>query len=258
MFPLVATLPPEPNYKLVWADEFNRDGAPDPANWVYETGFVRNRELQWYQPQNARVEKGRLIIEGRRERVKNPDYGKDTPSWKLNTEYAEYTSAAIETRGLHAWKFGRIEVRAKIDARPGLWPAIWTLGVENPWPRCGEVDVMEFYQNTILANTCWSDGTWNTQKVPYDEFLKKDKNWGKKWHVWRMDWDEDFIRITLDGRLMNETDLSKTLNKDGFNPFHQPHYLILNLAIGSTGGDPSNTIFPARYEVDYVRVYQKA
>lgn len=74
-----------------------------------------------------------------------------------------------------------------------------------------------------------------------------------------MDWDQDWIRLYLDGYLMNEVDLSKTINQspDGANPFREPHHMILNLAIGSTGGDPSKTDFPAKFEVDWVRVYQK-
>ena len=62
------------DYKLVWADEFEKNGMPDVRNWTFERGFVRNREDQWYQPENARCEDGLLVIEGRRERVQNPDY----------------------------------------------------------------------------------------------------------------------------------------------------------------------------------------
>jgi len=86
-------------YKLVWADEFDKDGPPDPCNWTYELGFVRNEELQWYQPENARCENGLLIIEARRERKLNPRYRPDGRSWRENRQYAEYTSASITTRG---------------------------------------------------------------------------------------------------------------------------------------------------------------
>ncbi|SEF52366.1 Glycosyl hydrolases family 16 [Algoriphagus boritolerans DSM 17298 = JCM 18970] len=72
-----------------------------------------------------------------------------------------------------------------------------------------------------------------------------------------MEWTERAIKLYLDDQLLNEVDLSETLNPDGFNPFRQPHYLLLNLAIGGNGGDPSASIFPGEYLVDYVRVYQK-
>lgn len=257
LLPPLVLLPVEPPYRLVWSDEFNRPGAPDPANWVFEEGFVRNKELQYYRKENARVENGRLVIEARRENIPNPAYEPGSSDWRKSRQNAEYTSACLETRGKREFQYGRIEVRAKIQAQPGLWPAIWTLGTQGRWPRNGEVDILEFYQNTILANTAWADGTWNTQKHSYSRFTDKDRKWDSKFHVWRMDWDPDRILITLDGETMNETDLTKTLNPDGTNPFHQPQFLLLNLAIGSTGGDPSATPFPSRYEVDYVRVYQR-
>lgn len=251
---MLGLLPP---YQLVWSDEFNVPGVPDPSKWAYETGFVRNQELQIYRPENARVEKGHLIIEARREKVPNPGYVAGSSDWRTKREFADYTSAAIETKGLKSWLYGRFEMRAKIDIRKGMWPAFWTIGVDKHWPQCGEIDIMEFYSSTLLANTAWGNGKWNTVRKPISEFLDKDKKWAEKWHIWRMDWDENFIRLYVDGKLMNETDLSKTLNPDGFNPFHQPHFIILNLAVGMAGGDPSQTEFPSRYEVDWVRVYQK-
>ena len=139
-------------YKLVWSDEFNKHGRPDPNKWTYERGFVRNRELQWYQPENARCENGLLIIEGRRERKVNPRYRPDSRNQMERREYAEYTSASLTTRGLHSWQYGRFEMRGRIDTRDGLWPAFWTLGVEGPWPGCGEIDIMEYYRGMLLAN----------------------------------------------------------------------------------------------------------
>jgi beta-glucanase (GH16 family) len=252
-----AEIVPPAGYRLVWEDEFRRDGRPDPANWTYQTGFVRNRELQWYQPQNAVVRHGLLIIEGRRERVKNPQYNSTSSDWQKNREYADYTSACLITRGLHEWTFGRVEVRAKISAKAGLWPAIWMLGAGRTWPSCGEVDMLEFYRNTILANTMDGNGRWNTVRTPYKNFTDVNPSWDKTFHTWRMDWDANSIDLYLDDRLLNHTDIRGTRNPDGVNPFHQPEYLLLNLAIGSTGGDPSQTKFPTRYEIQSVRVFQK-
>jgi beta-glucanase (GH16 family) len=251
-------------WKLVWADEFDKDGKPDPKNWNYEAGFVRNRELQWYQPDNAWCKDGLLIIEGRRERKQNPNYAPDnTLDWRASREYADYTSASLITKSRHHWQYGRFEMRGRIDVRPGLWPAFWTLGIEGAWPSNGEIDIMEYYRGTLLANVAWGTerprmAAWNTVKKPITEF--NDSDWSKQFHVWRMDWDEQVIKLYVDDILLNTTELKDTFNKDaeGKNPFHQPHYIILNLAIGGTsGGDPSMTDFPARLEVDYVRVYQK-
>lgn len=265
-----ASLPEAPEgYELVWNDEFDNEGAPDPASWIYEHGFVRNQELQWYQPENVVCKDGKLVITGKKERVKNDKYDPAATSWQLNREYAGYTSSAIETRGKREFLYGRFEICAKIPTASGSWPAIWTLGNSMRWPSCGEIDIMEYYPVNgvpqILANTAWGSddearGAWNTQMVPFSHFTGKDPAWADKFHVWRMDWDEDYIRLYLDDELLNETALSETFNGSaggGVNPFRQPHYLLLNLAIGSTGGIPDDDAFPLVYEVDYVRVYQK-
>ncbi len=254
-----------PGMKLVWADEFNVDGQPNPEFWKPEKGFVRNEELQWYQEANATCKNGALLIEGRREEIPNPNYRAGSPSWRTNREAAHYTSASINTRGLQQWLYGRFEIRARIDTARSAWPAIWTLGMEKQWPSNGEIDLMEFYrvQNvpTILANVAWGTanqyvGKWHTERIPFSHFLAKDPNWDKKFHVWRMDWTPEFIKLYLDNELLNTTLLSETVNPDGFNPFTQPHYLLLNLALGGNGGNPDKSNFPIRYEVDYVRVYQ--
>jgi beta-glucanase (GH16 family) len=237
------------DWKLVWADEFDTPGRPDPRNWTFETGFVRNNELQWYQPENARVENGLLIIEARRERRTKPA--------------ADYTSASLNTRGLHQWLYGRFEMRARIDTRLGLWPAFWTLGTEAPWPFGGEIDIMEYNRGTLLANVASSrdergNVAWHSVKLPLTEL--RDKRWAEQFHVWRMDWDQDVIKLYVDDRLLNSVEVLSTRNGDGVGaiPFRQPQYLLLNLAVGGdAGGDPAETRFPARFEVDYVRVYQR-
>lgn len=261
--------PTIPDYAFVWSDEFNVVGKPNPAFWNYENGFVRNQELQWYQSANANVKDGVLHIEAKRETLANPNYVAGSTNWKTNRQYAYYTSSSIETNGKVSFKFGRIEVRVRIDTRLGSWPAIWTLGNTGEWPSCGEIDIMEFYRikdvPSILANTAWGTATrwvakWDAANKPLSYFTNIDPEWTKKFHIWRMDWDENFIKLYLDNELMNTTDLSITTNAAGVdpaNPFLQEHYFLLNLAIGSNGGNPANTTFPLNYEVDYIRVWQK-
>lgn len=251
-------------YRLVWSDEFEKAGRPNPSNWVFEQGFLRNLELQWYQEQNAFCENGILIIEGRKERKPNPTYIKGSKEWNTSRENIEYTSSCLKTMGLHSWKFGRFEIKAKVKSASGLWPAIWTIGLDGEWPDCGEVDIMECYKGQILANVCW--GTHKDYTPKWDGSQKliasfNDPKWDEKFHVWRMDWDEKEIKLYVDDTLLNTVDLAQTLNaKKGEpkNPFLQPHFLILNLAIGGqAAGDPKGTVFPTRFEIDYVRVYQK-
>ncbi|WP_296704848.1 glycoside hydrolase family 16 protein [Algoriphagus sp.] len=252
-------------YTLIWEEDFNREGVVDKSKWNFERGFVRNNELQWYQEANAIQTNGVLRIEGKKEKVTNSRFEAGSNDWKKSREFAEYTSSSINTRGKFEFQYGIMEVRAKIDTASGMWPAIWTLGISKPWPANGEVDVMEFYQikgeKTILANAAWADETkranWDEAKIPFEDFLAKDAFWAENFHTWKMEWTEDFIKIFLDDKLLNEIELNKTLNPDGFNPFHQPHYILLNLALGSNGGDPTSTEFPKEYLVDYVRVYQK-
>ncbi|MCB0633017.1 MAG: glycoside hydrolase family 16 protein [Saprospiraceae bacterium] len=250
-------------YKLVWSEEFNTNGRPDPSNWTYEHGFVRNQELQWYQEENAFVENGLLIIEGRRENVPNPNFAAGSDDWRLNRKQADYTSASINTRGRHAWRYGRFEIKARIKTQAGLWPAIWTLGLGEEWPANGEIDIMEFYGGNILANVAWASSErwkaiWNDSRTPVSSF--KNTDWDDQFHLWRMDWTQESISIYLDGQLLNRISLDETINQRGKikNPFlEMEHYFLLNLAIGGpNGGDPSGTVFPTRYEVDYVRIYQ--
>src|SRR6185312_16005542 len=250
-------------YKLVWSDEFNRDGPPDPRNWDFERGFVRNHEAQWYQPENAWCSGGHLIIEARKEAKPNPKYEAGSSDWRQRSPTIEYTSASLRTRGLHSWRYGRFEMRARIDVDAGLWPAFWALGEKGEWPSNGEIDIMEYYRRTLLANIATGTGKrssplWFSRRAPLDSLGGSD--WAREFHVWRMDWDEKEIRLSVDDRTMLEEPVDSLVNRDGsgINPFRQPEYLLVNLAVGGdAGGDVSGTVFPKRYEIDYIRVYQK-
>ncbi|GAB2806491.1 glycoside hydrolase family 16 protein [Ferruginibacter profundus] len=249
-------------YTLVWADEFNKDGRPDTSNWNYENGFVRNEELQWYQPENANCINGSLVIEAKREQKPNPRYTEGTNDWRKKRQNIEYTSSCVLTRGKQQWQYGRFEMRAKIDISKGMWPAWWTLGVDKGWPGNGEIDIMEYYRGKLLANIACLGNNHKAQW--YSNTFKTDSlggtAWANQFHTWRMDWTEEYIALYCDEQLLNKTNLDLLVNKDGsnFNPFKQPHYMLLNLAMGGmNGGDPSQTSFPRKFEVDYVRVYQK-
>lgn len=253
-------------YELVWAQEFREEGRPDEQWWNYEKGFVRNRELQWYQPENVKVEKGLLHFSAKREAVVNPNYLANSSNWRENRAQADYTSASINTRDKFTFQYGMLEVRARIDVAKGSWPAIWTLGVDRNWPAKGEIDLMEFYLRqgvpSVLANAAWineqnAEVVWDGADIALADLIKDMPDFNERFHTWRMLWDKDSIKLYLNEQLLNTIDIEQATYSDGFNPFRQPHYILLNLAVGSNGGDPSQTIFPLNYEVDYVRVFQK-
>jgi len=267
MLPMAA----QDEWKLVWSEEFNSDGPYNREVWEAEQGFVRNHEAQWYQEDNARQENGCLVIEAKKERRNNPTYKTEgRRDWRSEREFIEYTSSSLTTRRSFSFLYGRLEVRAKIPTGGGAWPAIWLLGKDMPWPSCGEIDVMEYYRIKgvphILANAAWGNNqqysaVWDSKAVPFSHFTEKDSRWAEKFHIWRMDWNAEAIRIYLDDELLNEIPLSQTVNGSigqHLNPFMRPQYLLLNLAIGGdNGGKIDNEALPMKYEIDYVRVYQQ-
>ncbi len=270
LFLLIASSAFASDWKLVWSDEFAKDkpGLPDPAKWDYDTGFIANHEAQYYtrdRKENARVEDGMLIIEARKEQIRNPAFDPEatnTNNWRRSHEFAAYTSARLVTRGRASWTYGRIEVRAKLPAGRGVWPAIWMLGTNVQhvgWPAGGEIDIMEmvgFKPGMIYAHI---------HDRKYDVLQKSAKGNGIKipdasdaFHVYAVEWDAEHIDFFVDGRKYY-TYRNENTGPDAW-PFDKAQYLILNLAIGGGWGGQhgiDDNIFPQRLCIDYVRVYQK-
>jgi beta-glucanase (GH16 family) len=243
-------------WTLKWSDEFDKSGAPDPSNWGFESGFVRNEELQWYQTSNATVSDGLLTIAAQRQQVANPNYVAGSSSWKTNRQFAQYTSSSMTTSGKHSFEYGRFEMCGQIDTRQGSWPAFWSLGDGRSWPSSGEVDIMEYYANDVRANVCTPSGStcnWNGSVAqPLSTFAS---TWPSEFHLWAMEWDSTDIALYLDDQLVWDFKVSSITS--GTNPYTgNDFYILVNLAIGANGGDPTNTTFPITYQVDYVRVYQ--
>lgn len=260
-----ATLPPLPetlevpaDYDLVWSDEFESDGLPDPSHWAYDTerntaGWW-NKEKQYYSAgrlENARVEDGVLIIEARQEPTPQeifPDTGGQN-----------YTSARLYTKGLASWQYGYIEVRAKLPCGRGLWPAIWTLPEGDfKWPDDGEIDIMEYVgwdANKFHATVHTRDNN-HTMGTQFGASYTSPTACGE-FHTHSLLWTENEILVAVDG----EPYFSYPKGNKGFGewPFDRPHFLLLNVAVGGWGGQQGidEAAFPAKMEVDYVRVYQK-
>ena len=231
---------------LVWQDEFDGRGLPDPAKWGYEVGLVRNNESQYYTREraaNARLEDGLLVIEAHKE----------------GFEGAAYTSASVTSRA--SWTYARVQVRAKLPKGRGTWPAIWTLGTnirDVGWPACGEIDIMEhvgFDPGRIHANihTRAYNHVQRTNKGSSLVVARADE----EFHVYELVWSPTQIEMLVDGQ--RYFTFAKEPGGESVWPFDKPQYLLLNLAIGGTWGGQQgidDSAFPARYAVDYVRVYQ--
>ena len=257
-------------YKLVWYDDFDTDGPPNEDNWNFEEGYIRNREAQWYQAQNAYCRNGILTLTARKEVRPNPNFNSKSNDWRKLRPQILYTSASITTKEKREYLYGRFEVRARFSASPGSWPSIRLQGSKYPWPSCGEINLMEFLEyhgvRSILANVCWAGhentSEWDTSAYPYSKFTQSDPFWGMKFHIWRMDWDQNSIKLYVDDVLLNETSLMMTYNaqtSDGAddNPFETPMHIILSLAMGSSGGFIDEYTLPSHFEIDYIKVYQK-
>jgi len=237
-------------WTLVWKDEFNYKGLPDSTKWSYDVGNRNgwgNKELEYYtyrKTRNARVEKGKLIIEARKEKV----------------DYFNYTSARLLTKGKAAWQYGKIEVRAKIPKGTGSWPAIWTLADHmKRWPDDGEIDIMEH----VGLHQGYIHGTIHCKR--YNHVIGTQRtdtvyvpDCSSAFHVYSMEWDKEMIKVAADGKVF----FSFANENKGYEywPFDNKMFLILNIAIGGNWGGQKgidDKAFPMRMEVDYVRVYQK-
>ena len=231
---------------LVWEDDFNTDGAPDSTKWTYDLGTTDifgntgwgNQEAQSYtdNAENVIVEGGSLKITAKKE-------GND------------YTSARIKTQGLYDFTYGRVEVRAKLPASQGTWPAIWMLGSNHPtagWPYSGEVDIMEQRgddKGRVLGTSHWYN-TAGSNNASYGESTTVE-NPSTEFHLYTVEWTEGAVKIFLDDvkyyELTNSADL----------PFNADFYLILNVAMGGTlGGDIDPSFTQDTMEIDYIKVFQ--
>jgi beta-glucanase (GH16 family) len=243
---------PASKWKLVWSDEFNYTGLPDSTKWGYDVGGNGwgNRELEYYtraDTSNAVVRDGHLYITVRK-----------TPH-----DNNAYTSARLVTKSKGDWLYGRVEIRAKLPAGRGLWPAIWMLPTDwayGGWPASGEIDIMEnvgFMPDSVFG----SIHTKSFNHVIHTQFTKgfylSDPY--TAFHIYAIEWDAEHVSFFVDDHLYS------TFHNSGHGfeewPFDKRFHLILNVAIGGGWGGQKgvdDSIFPRQMVVDYVRVYQAA
>lgn len=245
------TVNPAEGRKLIFKEEFNRQGQPNQKTWLYEHGMVRNGEAQFYtrdRQENARQEGGNLVIEARKEK------------W----EKAEVTSASLTSR--KAFLHNYVEVRAKFPTGRGTWPAIWLLAESirakgdkyMPWPLCGEIDMMENvgFDPEVIHFTIHTEAYNHTKGTQKAAQVRVPRAWDE-FHTYGLDWKKDRLDFYFNGKKVFT--YAKEADKQEVWPFDKPHYLILNLAIGGGWGGArgiDDAIFPSKFLIDYVRVYQ--
>lgn len=241
------------SYKMVWSDEFNGKGKPDPTKWGYEDGYIRNDELQYYtrNKENARQKDGNLEIVVRKAKkpIKGDKYG--TPAT------FDYSSGSIITLGKADFKYGKIEGRFKMPNGKGLWACFWTLGTsikEIGWPKCGEIDIFEHInsEKLIYGTAHWADAA-NKHVSKGGKTAELDVT---QWHTYSIEWTPNAIKWLVDGVQFHELNILDGNNST--QEFHMPHYILINLPIGGSwpGSPDATTKLPATMYCDYVRVYE--
>ncbi|MDO4229012.1 MAG: family 16 glycosylhydrolase [Capnocytophaga sp.] len=229
--------------KLVWSDEFDKDGVPDSTKWTYDLGRGNNgwgnNELQTYtnNSENVFISGGTLKITAKAD------------------GNGGYTSARLKTENLYQFTYGKVEIRAKLPATQGTWPALWMLGsnfATDGWPRCGEIDIMEQTGDdkaSVLGATHWLN-TANNTKASHS-LTTAVQNTSSEFHIYTMEWTAEAIKYYVDGVQFFE------LTNNASLPFNANFFLIMNVAIGGNLGKTVDPNFTSdTMEVDYVRVYQ--
>lgn len=237
-------------YSLAWSDEFNGN-AVNTADWTFENGNNNgwgNAELENYtdRTQNAFVSKGNLVIEARRE-----EYGG-----------SQYTSTRMITKNKKTFKFGRVDIRAKLPSTKGIWPALWMLGNNIDvvsWPACGEIDIMELLGQE--PNKMYSTLHWGANFASHDSkgtsYVLSSGTFNQQFHVFSLIWQQDDLKFLVDDVQVFEGKSSDVAGNP--YPFNDNFFFIFNIAVGGNwpGAPDNTTVFPQRMVVDYVRVFQK-
>ena len=247
---------------LVWSDEFNYSGALDPNKWHHQVIPIingtdwANGELQHYTSRisNSYVNNGSLKIKAIRE------------NYTYNNSTKPYTSARLNSK--FAFQYGRVDVRAKLPAEAGTWPAIWTLGANINetgnyfgntygsvgWPVCGEIDIMEqngWNKTNLIGHLHYSNSNTNSYQNEGGTTYIADSS--GEYHIYSLIWTENTIQILLDDVVFFERENSQEI------PYDNPHYLLLNIAMGGNlGGNVPSSFSEAIMEIDYVRVYEES
>ena len=246
-----------------WGDEFNGSKL-NTKKWAYELGVVRNPGAsQSYTKDCVQVKNGKLQLISRAKKTPNSAYKEGSTRWFEQIKTQPFASGSITTRDVkHFEAPGRLEFRARIPKAKGVWPAIWTMHVNKyGWPANGEIDILEHLPQE--PETCYSIFRWGRNGGNQEHKVirtRQFKDYSKKFHIYVLEWDEEVMRILIDGEEVGHVKISDATYPNGDNPLLTPCYIIINTAIGGNGtwpeqADPKD--YPVKFEIDYVRYYTK-
>lgn len=274
-------------WELTWADEFE-GSALDRTKWTPEQSCWGggNDERQCYtdRPDNIAVERGMLVLKARKEEFTGPARPPEIADNPNPAVTQAYTSGKVRTIGLHAWRYGRIEVRAKVPAGQGTWPAVWMMPQANAygaWPRSGEIDILEAVnigaacpqcagtvgENRTISALHFGDYAPGNRSVDNRTALPDGALPSDDFHVYAVEWGEGLIRFLVDDRVHltvtpeQWNSASPLAQGRPSSPFDQPFYLMANLAVGGRLSEEHNAkglaedSFPAQLTIDWIRVY---
>ena len=240
-----------PGKSMVWSDEFNQTSL-DMNSWNYETGgYWFNNEIQYYRggTANTALQNGKLVITAKKETYQN----------------REHTSARLTTEGKVEYKYGRIDVRAKLPKGQGIWPAIWMLGDDMSsvgWPACGELDMMELLGHEPhkihgSINYGPQGNSWAHTKTTSYSLPVSEGDFSDKYHVFSVLWEENSIKYYVDDNLYATYNPNNIAGGQAWR-FNHPFFFILNIAVGGDwpGNPDPTTIFPQQMLIDYIRIFQ--
>lgn len=268
-------------WQIEWFDEFSGDNIDtDKWSWVQDCYGGGNNERQCYTDRsvNSYIDDGKLIIKALEENFTGPNYPEDYTSedygWITPYDHTlPYTSARLRTKHKGDWKYGLIEIRAKLPSGQGIWPAIWMMPTDNEygsWPLSGEIDIVEAINlqpdepgtHKIHGTIHFGYEYDKNEEATSEILLAKDPS--SNFHTYSIEWSEDKIRWYVDGvRYGTKTSSEWFTSKGGIMlsdpnaPFDEKFHLILNVAVGGKwpGYPDASTTFPVQMEVDYVRVF---
>ena len=242
---------PEGYSRMVFHDEFDGEGFPDESHWSFEKGYVRGGEMQYYtekRKENCWIEGGCLNLT-----AKNDNFVIDGETHKV-------TSASIHTRHKEKWTYCRVDVRAKLPACLGSWPAIWMMANDEfygMWPNSGEIDIMEnvgYDPNKVYFTAHCAEQNGANNRYHSSAYLPTSYT---QFHVYSLVWTKDKISWLVDDKV--KFTIKRTSPTWRGWPYNKDFYLILNLAFGGGWGGQQGvdlTQLPITYQVDYVRVFQ--